>query len=150
MHKKKRQKKNRMIYFTFSEVALEPTSNMAKVPHPTSSSCLPPDRLHTPVIWNRLKHNKLVKKNLKTTPCKKTKKAQERARLMRSKRAHIFWYGLRENRRRRIGSSADGSCGDRTGRRGCESCSFSYRSFLFLFPVAYRYSIRLIHKPTHV
>lgn len=37
---------------TFSEVALETARHVAQVPHPSGSSGLAPDGLHTPVIWN--------------------------------------------------------------------------------------------------
>jgi hypothetical protein len=40
------------LWCTFSEVALKALQHMSQVPHPSSSSGLAPDGLHTPVVWN--------------------------------------------------------------------------------------------------
>lgn len=43
-----------IIYYhihTLSETALESARDMAQVPHPSSSSGLPSDRLNTPVVY---------------------------------------------------------------------------------------------------
>jgi len=40
----------RLRYITFSESSLEPTRNITEIPHPSGTSSLPPDGLHTPVV----------------------------------------------------------------------------------------------------
>jgi len=38
-------------YSTLSETGLEPARHIAKIPHPSSSSSLSTDCLHTPVVY---------------------------------------------------------------------------------------------------
>jgi hypothetical protein len=40
---------------TFSEIVLEPAGQVTQMPHATSSCCLPPDGLHTPVVCSKAK-----------------------------------------------------------------------------------------------
>lgn len=36
---------------TFCETSLEPARNIFEISHPTSTGSLPPDRLHTPIVY---------------------------------------------------------------------------------------------------
>lgn len=48
---------------TFSETTLKSARNMAHVPHPPSSSGLPTDRLHAPVIYTPNPHKTIEQLN---------------------------------------------------------------------------------------